>query len=47
VVGSSAFKPITVVVGNICKLAVEALHFTCGCIFFDFELPGNLKNTVT
>ena len=25
----------------------DSVRTTCGCIFFDFELPSNLINTVT
>jgi hypothetical protein len=32
---------LVLVVGDICKLAIETLHFSLHSVFIDFVLPGN------
>jgi hypothetical protein len=51
VAGPSTFGPVigvvVLVVGDICKLAIETLQFSLRGIVIDFVLPGNLGNTIT
>jgi hypothetical protein len=51
VAGPSTFGPVigvvVLVVGDICKLAIETLQFSLHDVFIDFVLPGNLRNAIT
>lgn len=48
--GPSTFGPVigvvVLVVGDICKLAIETLQFSLRGVFIDFVLPGNLQNAI-
>lgn len=38
---------VVVVVGDVCKLAVETVHFSLRRVLLNFILPGNLQNAIT
>jgi len=49
--GPLTFGPVigvvVLVVGDICKFAIEMLQFSLCGVFIDFVLPGNLRNAIT